>query len=186
MKTQFDIEEVLSSGELANELEYERALIAERRLRLLAKENVRIKVIRNKLRDIIERYEDKNWSEGSEIDQFRLSQSDLAELIAEKERQFLQRRKKLIKERLKKYSLTQEQLMFLLGHRSKTYMSELINGLSPFTLNDIVIIHRLLKIKLTDLVPTTIPYEQRIRINKSIQDLGKEISLGAEDFDLLA
>ncbi len=31
----------------------------------------------------------------------------------------------------------------ILGH-SKTYMSELINGVSQFTLNDLAIIHRIL------------------------------------------
>lgn len=186
MKTQFDIEKVIEAGKLDNELEYERALIADRKLRILAKDNSRLKPIRKKLRDIIELYEDKRWSKNSKIDEARLQESELAELIAEKERQFLQHRKNLIRERLKNLGINQQQLMMLLGHKSKTYMSELINGISPFTLNDLIVINRLLKIELTDLVPTTISQTQRTRIKKSIQVIGtNKIKLSAEDFDLI-
>ena len=157
MKTQFDIENALRSGKLQNELEYERALVADRKLRILCKENRKLIPIRKELRDIIERYENRYWSEESEISATRIKESDLAELIAEKERIFIQRRKGLIKSRLKQYGLNQQHLMILLGHRSKTHMSELMNGLSPFTLNDLIIINRLFKIDLSDLIPTTIP-----------------------------
>jgi hypothetical protein len=67
MKTQFDIEEEFSLVYLRNELEYERALIADRKLRVLSKENSRLKPVRFKLRDLIEKYEDKNWSSAIEI-----------------------------------------------------------------------------------------------------------------------
>jgi DNA gyrase/topoisomerase IV subunit A len=187
MKTQFDIEKVLEEGKLDNELEYERALIADRKLRVLAKENSRLKPIRNKLRDIIEQYEDRRWSKESKIDKKRLEESELAELIAEKERQFFKRRKDLIRERLKKLGLNQQHLMMLLGHKSKTYMSELINGISPFTLHDLIVINRLLKIDLADLVPTTFSQAQRTRIKKSIEAIGtNKIKLSAEDFDLVS
>lgn len=187
MKTQFDIEHILESGKLSSELEYERALIADRKLRVLSKENHRLKPVRKKLRDVIERYENKHWSKDAKIDGIKLAQSDLTELIAEKERQFIQRRKDLIREKLKKLGLNQQQLMLLLGHTSKTYMSELINGICPFTLNDLIIINRLLKIPLIDLVPTTIPQKQRTRIKKSIKAIGtNNIKLSAEDFDLVS
>lgn len=184
MKTQFDIESVLKTGKLKNELEYERALIADRKLRVLCKENSRLKPVRKQLRDIIENYEDKNWS-SSEINDAKLKESDLAELIAEKERQFIHRRKELIKKQLKKCGLNQQDLMTLLGHKSKTHMSELMNGISPFTLNDLIVINRLLKIDLADLIPTTLSHRRRSQIKKSIQVIGtKKVKLSSEDFDL--
>lgn len=186
MKTQFDIEKVLEFGKLRNELEYERALIADRKLRVLGKENYRLKPLRKKLRDLIEKYEDKNWSSNSEISEHQMKESDLAELVAEKERIFIQNRKELIKKQLKNKSITQQDLGFILGHTSKTYMSELMNGISPFTLNDLIVINRLFKIDLTHLVSTTIPSKQRTWIKKSIKKIGAEkIKLSKEDFDLV-
>ena len=185
MKTQFDIENVLEVGKLQNELEYERALIADRKLRVLCKENSRLKPLRKQLRDLIEKYENKNWS-SEEIDSVKFKESELAELIAEKERQFLNHRKELIRSQLKKFGLNQQNLMTLLGHKSKTYMSELMNGIVPFTLNDLIIINRLLKIDLTDLVPTTISHKRRNQIKKSIQVIGTtKIKLSTDDFDLV-
>ena len=185
MNTQFDIEKILKAGKLKNELEFERALIADRKLRVLCKENARLKPVRKQLRELIKKYEDKNWS-SSEIDDNKLKESDLSELIAEKERQFIYRRKELIKRQLKKFDLMQKDLMILLGHNSKTHMSELMNGISPFTLNDLIVINRLLKIDLTDLVPTTISQKRRIQIKKSIQVIGTEkIKLSSDDFDLV-
>lgn len=187
MKTQFDLEAVLEAGKLSNELEYERALIADRKLRVLCKENSRLKPLRKKLRDVIEKYESKHWSSTAKIDDLTLRNSEIAELIAEKERLFLQKRKTLIKSRLKSCSLTQVNLMELLGHTSKTYMSELVNGISPFTLNNLILINRLLKIDLTDLIPTTIPQNQRLRIKNSIEQIGNtKIKLSADDLDLIS
>lgn len=186
MKTQFDIERTLEIGKLENELEYERALIADRKLRILSSENARLKPLRKKLRDLIEKYENKNWSNDSVINEKQLIESDLAELIAEKERQFIMKRKELIRKSLKKNSMNQKDLGVILGHTSKTYMSELMNGISPFTLNDLIIINRLLKIDLTNLVPTTIPHKLRNRIKKSIEKIGSQkIKLSMEDFDLV-
>ena len=87
MKTQFDIKEILKIGEIQNELDLERALIADRKLRVLSKENPKLNAVRGKLRDLIKAYEDKNWSPGSRIPEKRLKESDMAEAIAEKEKQ---------------------------------------------------------------------------------------------------
>jgi len=185
MKTQFDIEKVLEAGKLQNELEYERALIADRKLRVLCKENFRLKPVRKHLRDLIEKHEDKNWR-SSAIDKKQIKESDIAELVAEKERQFAFRRKALIKGQLKKFTLNQQDLMTLLGHKSKTYMSELMNGIVPFTINDLIIINRLLKINLSDLIPTTISQKRKTQIRKSIQAIGAtKLKLSADDFDLI-
>ncbi|MGB1283227.1 MAG: helix-turn-helix domain-containing protein [Polaribacter sp.] len=110
-----------------------------------------------------------NWSAESKISDKKLRESDIAELIAEKERLFIQRRKELIKQKLKKLNLTQQDFGKILGHQSKSYMSELINGISPFSLKDLVVINRVLKIKLTDLVPTFLPQSDRIKIRTRIK-----------------
>lgn len=171
MKTQFDISQLIESGKIQNELDFERALIADRKLRVLAKENPKFKITRKKLRDLIEQYENKNWSTNSKISDKKLRESDMAELIAEKERQFIQRRKELIRKKLKNLNLTQQDFGKILGHESKSYISELMNGVSPFSLKDLIVINRLLKIDLTDLVPTFLPQSDRKKIRTTIEKL---------------
>jgi transcriptional regulator with XRE-family HTH domain len=185
MKTQFDIEEILKLGEIQNALDFERALIADRKLRVLSKENPKYKTLRRKLRDLIEDYESKNWSSVSRITDKKLKESDLAEAIAEKERQFIENRKELIKSKLKRLNLTQQDFGKILGHKSKSYMSELMNGINPFSLRDLIIINRLLKIDLTDLVPTFLPQTDRIKIKSSIEKLeNPKLQLSQDDFVL--
>jgi hypothetical protein len=45
MNTQFDISEILQSGKIENELGFERALIADRKLRMLTKEDVKYEAV---------------------------------------------------------------------------------------------------------------------------------------------
>jgi len=185
MKTQFNISKLLEIGIIQNELDFERALIADRKLRVLSKEDSKYKVIRKKLRDLIENYENKNWSSSSRITDKNILENDLAELIAEKERQFIQNRKNLIRKKLNKLNITQQNLGAILGHRSKSYISELMNGVSPFSLKDLIVINRLLKIDLTDLVPTFLPQADRVKIRASIQELDNpKLKLSKDDFVL--
>jgi len=185
MKTQLDISKLLEFGKIQNELDFERALIADKKLRVLSKEDSKYKVIRKKLRDLIENYENKNWSSSSRITDKKIRESDLAELIAEKERQFIQNRKELIRKKIKNLNLTQQNLGSVLGHRSKSYMSELMNGVSPFSLKDLIVINRLLKIDLTELVPTFLPQSDRVKIRTSIQKLDNpKLKLSKNDFEL--
>lgn len=185
MKTQFDILELIKLGEIKNELDFERALIADRKLRVLSKENPKFKTLRKKLRDLIEVYENKNWSPDSRISDKKLRESDIVELIAEKERLFMERRKELIKSKLKKVNLNQQDFGAILGHKSKSYISELMNGINPFSLRDLIIINRLLKIDLTDLVPTFLPENERVKIRTSIEKLeNPKLKLSKEDFAL--
>ncbi len=185
MKTQFNIEQVIEIGEIKNELDFERALIADRKLRVLSKENPKLKTVRRKLRKLIEAYESKNWSSDSRISEKKLKESDLAELIAEKERLFIERRKELIKSKLKKFNLTQQDFGSILGHRSKSYISELMNGISPFSLRDLIVINRLLKLDLTDLVPIFLPHNERVKIKSSIARLeNPKLKLNNDDFVL--
>ena len=50
-------------------------------------------------------------------------------------------------------------------------MSELINGVSPFSLKDLIVINQILKIDLTDLVPTFLPHSDRVKIRTTIKKL---------------
>jgi transcriptional regulator with XRE-family HTH domain len=162
-----DIRTVLEKGVLSNELELQRALIADRKLRLLAKEDPSLKKLRNDLRGLIQAYEKANWSDVTKITDQQIEESDLAERIAEDERQFMQRRKALILSKLESLDLKQQDLCSLLDH-NKSYVSELLNGIRSFSSGDLVIIHRLLKIDLEDLIPTTIPLEIQKRIKQSL------------------
>ena len=66
MKTEFNIDSIdsiIKKGLIENELDYDRALIANRKLRLLSKEDSHFKTLRFKLRSIIEKYESAEWSD---------------------------------------------------------------------------------------------------------------------------
>ena len=182
MKTQFDISQLIEAGEIQNELDFERALIADRKLRVLSKEDPKFKTVRKKLRDLIEQYENQNWSADSKISDKKMRESHIAEMIAEKERLFIQRRKELIRKNLKSLDLTQQDFGKILGHRNKSYISELINGVSTFSLKDLIVINRLLKIDLSDLVPTFLPVSERIKTRTTIEKLDNpKLKLSKED-----
>jgi antitoxin component HigA of HigAB toxin-antitoxin module len=168
MKTHFDIETIVEKGIITNELDYDRALIADRKLRLLAKESLHFKNLRAKLRDIIEKYEDSEWNDVGKIDDNKILESEKSEHIAELERLFLENRKQAIRKKLKEFDLTQENLASILGHKSKTHMSELMNGIKPFTLKDLIIINRLLKIEITILIPVFLSKEDQTKVKEAV------------------
>lgn len=185
MKTQFDIKTLLEIGKINNELDFERALIADRKLRVLSKDNPKYKTLRNKLKNLIEVYENENWSSSSRVNEKKLRESDVAELISEKERLFINKRKELIKIKLKQLNLKQQDFGIILGHSSKSYISELMNGINPFSLKDLIIINRLLKIDLINLVPTFLPQTERVKIKSSIEKLeNPKLKLSQNDFAL--
>jgi len=173
MKTHFDIEKFIENGSLKNELDLERAMIADRKLSLLSKENVHFKNQRNKLRNLIEAYEKKVWSNLDKITDKQIEESDKSEIVAEQERIFLENRKQKIKEKLNTLDLTQENLGNILGHKSKTHMSELMNGIKPFTLKDLIIINRLLKIEIKYLIPVFLSKDEQIKIKMAVIKLNK-------------
>lgn len=185
MKTHFDIETIVEKGIITNELDYDRALIADRKLRLLAKENLHFKNLRAKLRDIIEKYEDSEWNDVDKIDENKILESEKSEHIAELERIFLENRKQAIRKKLKEFDLTQENLASILGHKSKTHMSELMNGIKPFTLKDLIIINRLLKIEITVLIPIFLSKEDQTKVKEAVIKLDKpKVRLTADDLVL--
>lgn len=168
-----DIEKLIAVGEIQNELEYQRAMVADRKLRLLAETSVHFKNIRSKLLCLLEAYEEKLWSDANAVNMDQVEQSDLAAAIAEKERIFFKNRKKAIQGKLKDFNLTQEELGHLLGHKSKTHMSELINGIKPFTLIDLVVISKVFSLNITSLIPQHLPFEKIGKINAAIDEINK-------------
>lgn len=185
MKTHFDIEKLVEKGAIANELDYERALVADRKLRLLSKENSYFKTLRLNLRNLIEKYEKAEWNNVADITDKKVLESEKAERIAEAERLFIDKRKEEIKKKLKELDINQEDLALLLGHRSKTHMSELINGIKPFTLKDLIIINRLLKIEITKLIPVYLSAEDQIKVKEAVKKLDNpKVSLTSDDLIL--
>ncbi len=172
MKTQLDLRSILKKGFLSNELELEQALILDRKLHLLIKENPELVQGRKQLRKIIRNYEELNWNSNSLITDNQIRESDIAEFIAEQERIFIETRKQVIKKELSKRDLTQQDLGTLLGH-NKTYTSELINGIIPFSMKDLIIIHHLFHIKLELLIPTILSQKDKIKVKTSIEKLNK-------------
>jgi len=185
MKTDFDIEKLVEKRSITNELDYERALNADKRLRLLAKESAHFKKLRNSLRDIIEKYESTEWNDLDKIDDTKLLESKKSEQIAEVERLFIENRKQTIRKKLKELDLTQKNLASILGHKSKKHMSELVNGIKPFTLKDLVIINRLLKIDLSVLIPAFLSNEDQKRVQDAVKKLDKpKVKLTNDDLVL--
>ena len=137
---------------LSCELEFERASSLLLRIRKEAKTDPALSEIRNHLKKLVKDYERKHWEEEDKISDEQIKENDLAEEFVKNENAFLHKRKELIRKRLKELNINQSDLAEVLNHQ-KGYMSELINGLRPFSKEDIVIIHRLLNIKLEDLIP---------------------------------
>lgn len=186
MSTELNISKLIAAGKISTELDFERALIADRKLRVLAKKDSKYQSLRKQLRGLISAYESQHWDDGLKVDELKVMESDLAEVLAEKERLFIEGRKALIRSKLKELGLKQQEFGVILGHQSKSYVSELMNGISPFSLKDLILIHRLLKIELKDLVPTFLPMAERKKILSSIQKLDKpNLSLNSDDFTLV-
>lgn len=181
--TKLDIDQLILKGEITNELELERASIAERKLRIISKDFPAAKTKRKKIRELIYEYEQKHWSQRNKITKKQIIQSDNAEKIVKQESDFLEKRKNLIRAKLKHLGLTQQEFGKILGHDSKSYMSELMNGVVPFTLKDLVLISRLLRINLNKLIPTEIPEDEKQKVEKTFKKLGKSrLKLNKEEF----
>src|SRR3978361_1789099 len=95
MSTDIDLDTLLKKGSLSSEIEHERAILLQRQLRLLEKEHPELGTKRKELRALIKGYEDKYWN-GEDISEGLIVKSDAAEILVEKERQFLGHRKDLI------------------------------------------------------------------------------------------
>ncbi len=177
-----NIDNILKLKRLKNELELEKAYSIYRRLRWMVKDNPSLLPVKDHLKKLIKNYEDENWSDETKITEAQIAESDLAEKIIEAENEFIAKRKNLIKEKLKEYQLSQKDLAKILGHRPN-YMSELMNGLRPFSRDDIVVIHRLFGIDLKYLLPPFIKPEVVQHIKSALKELNnKKTKIRLEDW----
>ncbi len=172
MKDIIDIREIENIQQLDNEYDLQKALLLDRKLRLLVKENADLKQIHDKLFQLIQEYEERSWANSDNITEKQFDDAETAEQLVEIEQKFIVQRKEAIRKKLKNYDMNQTDLAILLGHK-KSYTSELINGVSQFSMKDLVIIHRVLRIDLAKLIPTHLQNETRERVKKSISQLNK-------------
>ena len=178
------INNILKLEQLEDELEFEKASSLYLKLRKQAQEDSYYSDIRKHLKLLISKYEQEHWSDESSITEEQVKESDKAEALVRAENQFNQKRKEQIRRRLKDVGLNQTDLAKILGHR-KGYMSELINGLRPFSKEDIVIINRLLKIRFEDLVPPFIKKDRADHINRALETIPKSnLRLKMRDLNL--
>jgi transcriptional regulator with XRE-family HTH domain len=172
MKDLTNIRDLENIQQLDNEYDLQKALLLDRKLRLLVKENPDLKPFHDKFFDLIQDYEEKKWSDSDKIPDNQFNEAETAEQLVEIERKFIAQRKEVIRKKLKSYDMNQTDLAILLGHK-KSYMSELINGVSQFSMKDLVIIHRVLRIDLVKLIPTYLQNETRERVKQTISQLNK-------------
>jgi plasmid maintenance system antidote protein VapI len=184
MKDIVNIIDVQKIDKLENEYDLNKASLLERKLRLMINDNPKLAPIREKLRGLISDYEERIWSDDKNVTDALVDENDKAEFIVEIENRFVEKRKELIIKKLKEFDMNQQDLGILLGH-PKSYMSELLNGVSQFSMKDLVVIHRIFGIKLEDLVPTYLQSSTRLRIHDSIMRLNKpKLKLRKADFAL--
>jgi len=179
-----EIDNILKINELNNELEFERATNIYGKLRWMLEEDNSLKPIRKHLKNLIKHFENKHWENEEHIDEKQITESDIAEKIVNNENKFIQKRKQLIKERLKEAGIIQKDLAQILGHRAN-YMSELINGVRPFSRDDIVVIHRLFGINFKYLIPQSLKSEVTTHIRLTLGKLkNKKVKLNIEDLEM--
>jgi len=184
MMDKFSIQNIQRLISLDTEYDFEKASSLYIKLRVLEKQDESYKPIRNHLRNLMKDYEQKNWANEKSLTDNQIKESDLAEVLVQTENDFYQKRKELIKSKLKEAGLTQNDLAKILEHR-KGYMSELINGLRPFSKEDLIVINRLFKIKFEDLIPPFINQNRVFHIRKTLASLSyNKTKLTKSDFDL--
>jgi len=178
-----EIDNILKIDNLNNELEFERATSIQGKLRWMVKKDSSLEPFRQHLITLIENYETTHWNNENQITDEQIKESDLAEKIISAESKFIQKRKELIKEKLKENEITQKDFGKILGHRPN-YISELINGVRPFSRDDIIVIYRLFEIEFKDLIPPFLKKEVTNHIRTTLGELkNKRVRLKIKDLE---
>lgn len=165
-----DIKKILDVGRIETELDHERILLADRHLMLQEEAQPNLGPTRKAISDLIVEFEARCWSHENLVTDAQMEEHDAAEIQAEREYIFIRDRRKLILEKLQALSLKQKDLALLLNH-SKSYTSELVNGIRPFSTNDLKLIHLLFEIPLSDLI-ITIPSQETLgRLETAIEKI---------------
>jgi len=97
----FSIQNIQRLNSLESELDFEKASSLFLKLRVSEKEDKSYKPIRKHLRNLIKDYEEKNWIDEDSITDNQIKDIDLAETLVQAENDFYQKRKELIKKKLK-------------------------------------------------------------------------------------
>jgi transposase len=180
------INNILKVNELASELEYERATSLYLKLRKTEQVDSAYTSIREYIKNLILNYEKAHWTDTAKITSEQVKASDLAEKLVNAENEFNYKRRELIIDRLKQSGLNENDLAKILGHQ-KAHTLELINGFKLFSQEDILIINRLLKIRLEDLIAPFIKQEKMAHIRKTLKTMNNsKIKLSKKDFDYIA
>ena len=147
----------------------------------MAKEDKTLVGVRKHVKSLIKDYEQAHWSDDASISENQIEESFEAEKLVAFSSEFGSARKEAIKKALKMHNLKQTDLAQILGHRD-SYMSELINGVMPFSKEDVVIIHRLFKINFDKLIDPFIKMDTRDRIKAALVKLNRpQLKLKHED-----
>jgi transcriptional regulator with XRE-family HTH domain len=165
-----EIDNILKLDKLNSELEYEKAISIYGKLRWMAKEDNSLIPVKQHLKILIKQYEGTHWKDETKISDEQIKDSDIAEKIITSENEFIQKRKELIREKLRENGITQKDLAKILGHRPN-YMSELINGIRPFSRDDLIVIHRLFELDLNKLFPPFLKPEVTNHIKQTLNEL---------------
>ena len=168
-----EINNILKLDKLSSELEYEKAISIYGRLRWMVQEDKSLIPVKQHLRTLIKKYEETHWEDETKISAEQVKESDIAEKIVHSENEFIHKRKELIRKKLKENGISQKDLAKILGHRPN-YMSELINGVRPFSRDDLIVLHRLFDIDLKDLIPPFLKTEVTNHIKQTIQELKRK------------
>ena len=180
-----EINNILKLDKLNSELEYEKAISIYGKLRWMVKEDNSLSPIKQHLKRLIKQYEETHWEDETKISAEQIKESDIAEKIVSSENDFIQKRKELIREKLRENGITQKDLAKILGHRPN-YMSELINGIRPFSRDDLIVLHRLFGLDLNDLFPPFLKTEVTNHIKQTLNELKnrrKKIKLRLTDLE---
>ena len=178
-----EIDNILKLNELNTELEFEKASAIQGKLRWMVKDDNSLELVRQHLISLIEKYEKTHWDNVSNISDEQIKESDIAERIVSAESIFIQKRKELIREKLKESNISQKDLAKILGHRPN-YMSELINGVRPFSRDDIIVIHRLFEIEFNNLIPPFLRKEVTNHIKTTLGELrNNKIGIKIKDLE---
>lgn len=165
-----NIRKILDAGRIETELDHERILLADRHLMLQEEVQTNLGPTRKVISDLIVEFEARCWSDENLVTDAQMEESDAAEIQAEREYVFIRDRRKLILAKLQELSLKQKDLALLLNH-SKSYTSELLNGIRPFSTNDLKLIHLLFEIPLQDLIITIPSQETLSRLETAIDKI---------------
>lgn len=94
MDLNVSLKAILKMEVITNELDFQRASLLDRKLRLLVKEIPELAEDRKQLRTLLKAYEETHWNI-NEITDKKVKESDWAEKVAERESAFLESRKKV-------------------------------------------------------------------------------------------